>query len=290
MLAASTQKQTAGGPMPLPRMPFKFRVCYGVIILVVLAAVFASLLTSWSPLDQDLLARDAGISAEHILGTDHFGRDVWARLLYGTQTTVEIAAGGTAIAFLIGAVAALAALNTSRIAASLFFAFIDLIRALPSTLMALLVIVGLGSGTAQLMIATGVAFSPLIAYVTRSVFLREASRDYVFAAQTFGGSRWHLLRFHILPNISGALLTQAAIVLPRCIVTESVLSFLGLGSSPDAPTWGRMIADAAPLIERAPREILVPLAALVSLTFALALISNDLRVRLDPLRRIPSRQ
>ena len=93
------------------------------------------------------------------------------------------------------------------------------------------------------------------------------------------------LRFHIFPNISGALLTQAAIVLPRCIVTESVLSFLGLGSSPDAPTWGRMIADAAPLIERAPREILVPLAALVSLTFALALISNDLRERLDPLRR-----
>ena len=96
---------------------------------------------------------------------------------------------------------------------SLFYSFIDLIRALPSTLMALLVIVGLGSGTTQLMIATGVAFSPLIAYVTRSVYLREASRDYVLAARTFGGSRWHLLRFHILPNISGALLTQAAIVL-----------------------------------------------------------------------------
>ena len=285
MLAVSTQEQTAAESLRLPKMKLKFRVCYGVIALVVLMAAFAPLLTSWSPLDQDLLARDAGVSLEHILGTDHFGRDVWARLLYGTQTTVAIALGGTAVAFVIGAAAALAALAANRLAASLFYSFIDLIRALPSTLMALLVIVGLGSGTTQLMIATGVAFSPLIAYVTRSVYLREASRDYVLAARTFGGSRWHLLRFHILPNISGALLTQAAIVLPRCIVTESVLSFLGLGSSPDAPTWGRMIADAAPLIERAPREILVPLAALVSLTFALALISSDLRERLDPLRR-----
>ena len=285
MLAVSTEEQTAADSMRLPKMKLKFRICYSVIALVALMAAFAPLLTSWSPLDQDMLARDAAISAEHILGTDHFGRDVWARLLYGTQTTVEIALGGTVIAFFIGAVAALAALAANRLAASLFYSFIDLIRALPSTLMALLVIVALGSGTAQLMLATGIAFSPLIAYVTRSVFLREASRDYVQAAKTFGGSRWHLLRFHIFPNISGALLTQAAIVLPRCIVTESVLSFLGLGSSPDAPTWGRMIADAAPLIERAPREILVPLAALVSLTFALALISNDLRERLDPLRR-----
>ena len=289
MLAVSTQEQTSAKSMRLPKIKLKFRVCYGLIALVALMAVFAPLLTPWSPLDQDLLARDAGISAEHILGTDHFGRDVWSRLLYGTQTTVEIALGGTAIAFVIGAVAALAALAANRTAACLFYCFIDLIRALPSTLMTLLVIVGLGSGKTQLMIATGVAFSPLIAYVTRSVYLREASRDYVLTARTFGGSRWRVLRFHILPNISGALLTQAAIVLPRCIVTESVLSFLGLGSSPDAPSWGRMIADAAPLIERAPREILVPLVALVCLTFALALISNDLRERLDPLRRARAR-
>ena len=104
MLAVSTEEQTAADSMRLPKMKLKFRICYSVIALVALMATFAPMLTSWSPLDQDLLARDAAISAEHILGTDHFGRDVWARLLYGTQTTVEIALGGTVIAFFIGAV------------------------------------------------------------------------------------------------------------------------------------------------------------------------------------------
>ena len=173
-----------------------------------------------------------------------------------------------------------------RFAAGVFFAFIDLVRALPSTLMALLVIVGLGSGQWQLMAATGIAFSPLVAYVARSVYQREASREYVLAARSFGGSRMHILKLHLFPNIMGALITQLGIVLPRCIVTESVLSFLGLGSSPDEPTWGRMIADAAPMMERAPHEVIVPLCALVLLTFSLSLLANEWRERLDPIRRL----
>ncbi|MGM3367057.1 ABC transporter permease subunit, partial [Escherichia coli] len=80
----------------------------------------------------------------------------------------------------------------------------------------------------------------------------EVARDYVRAACSFGGGRLHLLTHHILPNLAGTLVTQVAIILPRSIVTESVLSFLGLGSSPDAPTWGRMIADASRFIEQAP--------------------------------------
>ena len=144
----------------------------------------------------------------------------------------------------------------------------------------------LGSGQWQLMAATGIAFSPLVAYVARSVYQREASREYVLAARSFGGSRMHILKLHLLPNIMGALITQLGIVLPRCIVTESVLSFLGLGSSPDEPTWGRMIADAAPMMERAPHEVIVPLCALVLLTFSLSLLANEWRERLDPIRRL----
>ncbi|WP_367618223.1 ABC transporter permease [Sutterella wadsworthensis] len=132
----------------------------------------------------------------------------------------------------------------------------------------------------------GIAFSPLVAYVARSVYQREASREYVLAARSFGGSRMHILKLHLFPNIMGALITQLGIVLPRCIVTESVLSFLGLGSSPDEPTWGRMIADAAPMMERAPHEVIVPLCALVLLTFSLSLLANEWRERLDPIRRL----
>lgn len=238
-----------------------------------------------SPLDQDLMHVDEGFSALHLLGTDTLGRDILARLIYGARITLEIAIGGTFLAFLIGAGGGLTALSFGRAAAGFFYALIDLVRALPSTLMALLVVVGLGSGGWQLMLATGIAFSPLVAYVARSVYQREAAQEYVLAAQSFGGDRLHILRLHLLPNITGPLLTQMAIVLPRCIVTESVLSFLGLGSAPDEPTWGRMIADATPMLERAPHEVMVPLCALVTLTFSLSLVVGRWRERLDPLRR-----
>ena len=151
---------------------------------------------------------------------------------------------GTAIAFAIGAGLGLIALSLGRWTEATLYAGIDLIRALPGTLLALLLIVGLGSGAGPLTIALGISFAPLVAYVARAAYHSEASREYVHAAASFGGGPLHILWRHILPNISGTLVTQVAIILPRCIVTESVLSFLGVGSSPDAPTWGRMIADS----------------------------------------------
>ena len=93
-----------------------------------------------------------------------------------------------------------------------------------------------------------------------------------------------MLVHHVLPNLAGTLVTQAAIVLPRSIVTESVLSFLGLGSSPDEPTWGRMIAEASRFIEKAPHVILAPVIALVLLTASLSFLGDRLRRRLDPMR------
>jgi len=276
------------GLEPVPpsrrRWPLGLVLACAVVLLVVAAGAAAPWLTANSPLDQDLLAINQGPSADFPLGTDHLGRDVFARLLYGARSTLEIAVAGTAIAFAIGAGLGLLALAFGRWPAAFLFALIDLVRALPGTLLALLLIVGLGSGPGPLILALGISFAPLVAYVTRATYLREAARDYVQAAASFSGGRLHILRRHILPNIAGALVTQAAIVLPRCIVTESVLSFLGVGSSPDEPTWGRMIADSSRFVERAPHAILVPLVALVLLTLSLSVIGNHLRRHLDPVR------
>ena len=280
------RKAPSAGSLEAHQMPSrKEALLLCVLGLIAAVAVTGPMIPGLSPLDQDLMHVDEGFSALHLLGTDSLGRDILARLVYGARTTLEISIGGTFLAFLIGAGGGLAALSFGRTAAGVFYALMDLVRALPSTLMALLVVVGLGSGGWQLMLATGIAFSPLVAYVARSVYQREAAQEYVLAAQSFGGGRGHILRLHLLPNIAGPLLTQMAIVLPRCIVTESVLSFLGLGSAPDEPTWGRMIADATPMLERAPQEVMVPLCALVTLTFSLSLVVGAWRERLDPLRR-----
>ena len=256
-----------------------------LIVVVSAASLGSSWLTAYSPLEQDLLQRNVGPSAEHLLGTDHLGRDILARLLYGARITFVIALGGTLIAFGLGACLSTLALALGRYAEALFFGLMDLIRALPGTLLALLLIVALGSGSGPLTIALGVSFAPLVAYVARAAFHREMAREYVLAARSFGGGELHILRLHILPNVIGALITQFAIILPRCIVTESVLSFLGVGSSPDAPTWGRMIADSTRFIERAPHAILLPVVLLVLMTLSLSIVGNHLRKRFDPMRR-----
>lgn len=286
-MAIQASAQEAGlsrTPSRRRRWPAGLILSCAIVLLVVAAGLAAPWLTENSPLDQDLLQINKGPSADFPLGTDHLGRDVFARLLYGARSTFGISLAGTAIAFAIGAGLGLLALTFGRWPAAVLFSLIDLVRALPGTLLALLLIVGLGSGPGPLILALGISFAPLVAYVTRAAYKREVARDYVQAAASFCGGRLHILRRHILPNIAGALVTQAAIILPRCIVTESVLSFLGVGSSPDAPTWGRMIADSSRFVERAPHAIAVPLVALVLLTLSLSVVGNHLRRWLDPVR------
>jgi ABC-type dipeptide/oligopeptide/nickel transport system permease subunit len=266
------------------RPPVMVVVAGLLVVAIVVVAAVAPAIAPYDPLDQDLLALNQAPSAAHWLGTDHIGRDVLSRLLVGTRTTLLIGAGGAVIALLIGGGIGLVALALGRVADALVFGAVDLVRAIPPILLALLLVVALGAGVGPVAIALGLSFAPFFAYVARAAYRREMAQDYVVAARTFGGGPLHVLRLHVLPNLAGALITQAAIVLPRCIVTESVLSFLGLGSSPDAPTWGRMVADSSRYIEIAPHAILAPVIAIVVLTASLSLIGDDLRRRLDPLR------
>ena len=257
-----------------------------IVLLIALAALIAPQVVPYDPLAQDLLNLNRGPSAAHLLGTDHLGRDVFSRLLMGGRTTLMVGLGGTLVAFVIGAGCGLAALALGRIPEAIVFGAIDIVRAMPGILLALLLIVAIGAGTGPVLLALGLSFAPHFAYVARAAYKREAAQDYVRAAGLFGGGRLHVLFLHVLPNVMGGLITQAAIILPRCIVTESVLSFLGLGSSPDAPTWGRMVSDASRYLEIAPHAILAPVLALIALTVSILLVGDALRGHLDPLRRV----
>lgn len=270
------------------RLPVAVLVAGVLVAAIVAMAAVAALLAPYDPLDQDLLALNRAPDAAHWLGTDHIGRDVLSRLVTGTRTTLVIGFGGAAIALAIGGGIGLVALALGRVADTLVFGAVDLVRAIPPILLALLLVVALGAGAGPVAIALGLSYAPFFAYVARATWRREMAQDYVVAARTFGGGRLHVLAVHVVPNLAGALITQAAIVLPRCIVTESVLSFLGLGSSPDFPTWGRMVADSSRHIEVAPHAILAPVVAIVILTAGLSLIGDHLRRRLDPLRHARS--
>lgn len=276
----------AAGEEGKARTGFPVRASLSVIILAIIVAVAiaAPLIAPYDPLDQDLLSLNQWPGPEHWLGTDHIGRDVFSRLVMGARTTLLVGLGGAAAAFVLGAGFGLIALSLGRIAETILYSAIDLIRAMPDVLLALLLIVALGEGAGPVAIALGISFAPFFAYVARATYRREAAKDYVTAARLFGGGPLHVLRLHFAPNLVGGLVTQAAILMPRCIVTESVLSFLGLGSSPDAPTWGRMVAEASRYIEGAPHAILAPVLAIILLTLSLSFVGDAVRLRLDPLR------
>jgi ABC-type dipeptide/oligopeptide/nickel transport system permease subunit len=245
----------------------------------------APMLAGGDPLAQLLAARNAPPSAEAWLGRDNLGRDVFTRLVAGGRITLLVAAAATLLALVLGAGLGLAALAAGPWAAGPLFALFDLVRAMPSVLLALSLLVALGAGFGPVVFALGLAFAPTMALVARAAWLRERASGYVEAAVAAGGTPLGILRRHVAPNVAGVLVTQAAIILPRCITSESVLSFLGLGVPPEVPSWGRMIAASLPFVERAPHALAAPALALAAVTLLLALAGDRLRARLDPFRR-----
>jgi ABC-type dipeptide/oligopeptide/nickel transport system permease subunit len=256
-----------------------------VVGLVLALALLGGAIAPLDPLAQDLTALNQPPGAGHLLGTDHIGRDVLARLAAGARLTLLTGVGGALIAFLLGAGLALVSLALGDPLRTFVYGGFDLLRALPGILVAILLVAALSPGPGAVVLALGLTFAPTVAEVVRAAFGRESAADYVAAARVFGLSRLEVTARHILPNITGTLLTMAAIILPRCIVTESVLSFLGLGGSPSIPSWGRMIADAAEFAEEAPHAVAVPVLALSLFTLALSLVGGRIRRMADPLQR-----
>lgn len=254
-----------------------------LLLSALVAALLGPALLAADPLVQNLAARNQWPSAAYLLGTDSLGRDILARLIAGARVTLGVATVATLVAATLGAGGALLALALGRVAEEIVFGIVDMIRAMPSILLALVLMIALGIGTTALIAALGLAYAPFFARVARAAYRREHGMGYVEAAWTMGVGRTAILRRHILPNVAGALITQAAIVFPRAITSESVLSFFGLGAEPSMPTWGRMIADAIPYVERAPLALAFPVAALTLTTLATILLGDWLRRAIDPL-------
>lgn len=255
-----------------------------ILCVTLLVALAGPALVPHDPLMQELAARNAPPDAQHWLGRDHLGRDVLARLVAGTRISLAVALAATLLALLLGVGLGLVAEALGRVPSFLVFGAFDMVRAMPSILLALTLMVALGAGIWPLVLALGVAYAPHVALVARAAWRREQAAGYVAAARVMGAPRLATLWRHVLPNIAGALVTQAAIIMPRAITTESVLSFFGLGVSPETPSWGRMISGAARFAEAAPHAVLAPVLALCLVTLGFALAGDRLRQALDPLR------
>ncbi|CUH75015.1 ABC transporter permease [Tropicibacter naphthalenivorans] len=255
-------------------------------LLTALFVIAAALSFLWTPGDveaMNIAARLKPPSAEYLLGTDHFGRDILSLIMVGARTSIAVALVAVGIGMGVGVPLGLAAAATrgSLLDETLSRAN-DLIFAFPSLVIAILITAILGPGAVNAILAIGIFNIPVFARLSRAAALSLWKRDFILAARTCGKSRARISAEHILPNIANLLIVQGTIQFSLGILAEAGLSYVGLGAQPPVPSWGRMLADAQTMVALAPHVAIIPGAAIVLMVLGLNLLGDGLRDHLDP--------
>ncbi|MCC7283934.1 MAG: dipeptide/oligopeptide/nickel ABC transporter permease/ATP-binding protein [Acetobacteraceae bacterium] len=251
----------------------------GVIILLCVAA---PVLPLHDPIRMNVAGRLALPSAAYWLGQDEFGRDVFARLLWGGRVSLAVSFVSTSIACIAGVFLGLVGGYFRGLSELVTVRLVDVVLCFPPLLLALLVVTLLGPGSETLVLVLSILFIPGFARVTFGEVLTARTLDYVEASRALGASASRILLRTILPNVAGPILVQFSLTLAAALLLESGLSFLGLGVVPPAPSWGLMIRGARAAMEHNKLLLLVPCAALVLLILAINLFCDGLRDVFDP--------
>ena len=255
-------------------------------MFLALSLLLAGFLAPWLPLDDptkiDLPNRLAAPSAEHLMGTDHLGRDTFSRIIHGARITLLAAAVTLALSMTIAlTVGILSGYHGGWLDAALM-GIVDLLLAFPALILALAVAGALGPGLFNVLLAAGAVWWVGHARIIRGVTLAARQQEYVTAARAAGaGSRRIILR-HIAPNIMGPIIIIASLDVGWIILGIAGLNFLGLGAQPPTPEWGAMLNDARPHLQTNPRLLLLPGAAIFVAVLGFNLLGDGLRDLLDP--------
>lgn len=260
------------------------RLAAGLILSAVLSvlALLSLWWTPWDPAAMDLPARLQGPSWAHWLGTDALGRDVLSQLMRGGATSLGVALVAVALGAGVGVPLGLWAAARGGVVDELLMRGNDLIFAFPSLLLAVLLSTTLGPGAINAILAVGVFNIPVFARLTRGAALPLWQREFTLAARVAGKGAWRISVEHVLPNLGGLLLVQLSIQLALGLLAETGLSYLGLGTQPPQPSWGRMLAEAQTLTALAPTLAVFPGLAVALSALAFQLLGDGLRERLNP--------
>jgi peptide/nickel transport system permease protein len=250
--------------------------------LVVITALVSFVWTPHDPLLVQGATRLQGPSAEHWFGTDRFGRDVLSRIMFGARTTLFVGVVAVGIAAVVGTPIGVFMGMTPRWLSTAFMRFNDLLLAFPALLLAIMFGAVFGASTLTAMVAIGIATIPVFARVARSGTLQVMSTEYVLAARSAGRSRLAIGVRHVLPNISGLVIVQASVSFAIAVLAEAALSFLGFGTQPPTPSWGRMLQEAQELVAVVPFQAVWPGLSIALAVLGFNLLGDGLRDRFDP--------
>jgi peptide/nickel transport system permease protein len=254
----------------------------GIILVVIITAVFAPLLAPYNPYDQDLSQSLAKPSSEHWLGTDSLGRDTLSRLIYGSRNSLMVGIVALSIAAIIGITMGLLGGYLGGWVYTIIMRFVDSLMCFPMILLALVIASLLGGGMKNVMIALGIAMLPGYARLMCGQVLSVKEYDYVLAANSEGASKLRIMLSHIAPNCFPPLIVLMTMQIGAAILGEAGLSFLGIGIDPPAAAWGLMVNDGRYYLMTNPILSFAPGLAIMFVVFAFNMVGDGLRDALDP--------
>ncbi|HVF43722.1 MAG TPA: ABC transporter permease [Pyrinomonadaceae bacterium] len=258
------------------------------IALLVLVALFAPWIATHDIGVPDLLARYKGPSAEHWLGTDATGRDIFSRVVFGARISLRVGLVVVAVSAVVGTIiGSLAGFYGGWVDRVVSGYVLNVFLAFPGLLLAIAMVAFLGAGLNKLILALCIIGWVGYARVMRAQVLKVREYDFVQAARALGARDWRIILFHVLPNAVQPLIVQASLGMAGAVLAEASLSFLGLGVPPPAPSWGVMLEEARDLatLQRAPHAMLVPGVAIALTVLAFNFLGDGLREYLDPRQR-----
>ena len=259
-------------------------VAFGVVIvlLIILVAIFAPVLTPWDPYETSLRTTLRAPSAEHWLGTDTLGRDILTRIMYGSRTSLMIGMVAITVAGILGSVLGLAAGYFGRWVFTIIMRAMDALMAFPMIILALIVASMLGSGTINVIIALTVGLVPGYTRLMCCQVLTTRQNDYVMAAHSLGSGNSRIMFRHVLPNTFQPIIVFMTMMLGQTILAEAGLSFLGIGVEAPVAAWGSMINEGRDFLLMAPLLSFAPGFVLMLAVFSFAMVGDGLRDALDP--------
>ncbi len=253
-----------------------------VILLLITMAIFAPFIAPYSYDEQNLKMANLLPSWQHLMGTDNFGRDIFSRIVYGSRISLQVGFIAVGIGVLIGGTLGSVAAYYGGVTDNVVMRFIDILLAIPSTLLAISIAAALGPGLTNAMIAVGVGTIPNYARVVRASVLTVKEQEFIEAARCIGVKDHKIILKHIIPNAMAPLIVQATIGVASAILSAAALSFIGLGIQPPTPEWGAMLSAGRAYIRDYWHVVTFPGVTIMLAIFSLNLFGDGLRDALDP--------
>ena len=258
------------------------KICFAFLCLFLIVAIFAPLIAPYDPNKQDLLNKFGTFSREHLLGTDYLGRDELSRIIYGGRVSFIVSLLAGIFSAVFGVILGLIAGYVGGTVNKIIMGATDVVLSIPGLVFTLVIAAIMGKSITSMTLALGIGRIPTYIRMMNGLVLSLKQNDYIEASRLVGQKNWKVLFKHLLPNTFPSLIVLFTINLGNAIMTESSLSYLGIGISPPTATWGNMVNEAYAYLMKAPRLAIIPGVCIIALIISFNVVGDGLRDALDP--------